>query len=259
MRHGRMTRTAIALLATAAIGVAGCGTNGGSATPDGTGTPTNSSPTPGGTAAADAREALVAAAMKLGEQSVRMQLTMTGMTGSGVMDPKTRMVQMTLDMGSQQDMELRALGNDVYMKMPVLTGEKWMHIDVTKYNDGANLDFMPDGDPGSAAKTMENVVDVERTADGRFTGTIDMTKAEGVNGGAAALLGEKARAVPFTATVDAEGRLTSFEVDMSGINSAAGKMTTTYSDFGTPVDVQRPPADQIQEAPATIPGFTGGN
>ena len=49
------------------------------------------------------------------------------------------------------------------------------------------------------------------------------------------------------------------EIDMSGINSAAGKMTTTYSDFGTPVDVQRPPAAQVQEAPANIPGLTGGN
>ena len=60
-----------------------------------------------------------------------------------------------------------------------------------------------------------------------------MTKAEGVNAAAAALLGDGARAVPFTATVDPQGRLTSFEIDMSGINSAAGKMTTTYSDFGT--------------------------
>ena len=162
MRYGRTTRTGIALLATVAIGVAGCGSNGGSATPDGTGTPTNSAPAPGGSAAADAREALVAAAMKLGEQSVRVKMTMTGMTGTGVMDPKTRMVQMTMDMGGQQNMELRALGNDFYVRMPALTGEKWMHLDITKYNDSANLDYMPDGDPGSAAKTMENIVDVEQ-------------------------------------------------------------------------------------------------
>ena len=257
MRYGRMTRTGIALLATAAIGVAGCGSNGGSASPDATLDPTSSAAPTGTGTAADAREALAAAAMKLGEQSVRVKMTTTGMTGTGVMDPKTRMVEMTMDMGGQQNMELRALGDDFYMRMPGLTGDKWMHIDITKYSDSANLNFMPDGDPGSAAKTMENIVDVKQTGDGRYAGTIDMTKAEGANAAAAALLGDGARAVPFTASVDPQGRLTSFEVDMSVVNSAAGKLSTTYSDFGVAVNVQRPPADQVQEAPSTIPGFPG--
>ena len=116
MRYGRMTRTGIALLATAAIGVAGWAATAGSASPDATLDPTSSA-APTGTAA-DAREALAAAAMKLGEQSVRVKMTTTGMTGTGVMDPKTRMVEMTMDMGGQQNMELRALGDDFYVGCP---------------------------------------------------------------------------------------------------------------------------------------------
>jgi hypothetical protein len=41
---------------------------------------------------------------------------------------------------------------------------------------------------------------------------------------------------------------------MSGIAAKAGTMKTTYSDFGTPVSVEAPPASQVEELPSQLKG-----
>ncbi|MGH3715007.1 MAG: hypothetical protein ACRDT4_16315, partial [Micromonosporaceae bacterium] len=60
---------------------------------------------------------------------------------------------------------------------------------------------------------------------------------------------------PFTATVDDAGQLTALTTTMK--ITVEGKKSTVvqkmkYSDFGTKVDVEKPPADQIQEAPPSM-------
>ena len=67
-------------------------------------------------------------------------------------------------------------------------------------------------------------------------------------------LGAKANAVPFTAKADDQGRLIELVIDMGAVMPSAGKMTTTYSDFGTEVRVEAPPAAEVIEMPKEMLG-----
>jgi hypothetical protein len=185
------------------------------------------------------------------------------MSATGVVDPKSQkaVMDMTLGAGSgETTVQVRKVGTDMYMKfggsLAKLAGEgKWLHIDAAKVAAGSSFDIMPSDDPGGAQAMIKAMTKAESDGNGGYRGTIDLTKTPKFNKDAIKGLGAKATAVPFTATVDAEGRLSSMTVDMSGIAAGAGAMTTTYSDFGTKVEVQAPPASQVTEAPEQITGL----
>ena len=52
-----------------------------------------------------------------------------------------------------------------------------------------------------------------------------------------------------TATTDSEGRLVQITEDMTSVVKTAGKVTITYSDFGTPLTVTAPPKSEVSEMP----------
>ncbi|GGM28817.1 MULTISPECIES: hypothetical protein [Micromonospora] len=245
MRTRRLATTGAALVAAFGLTLTGCGSNGTDA-PAGGAAPEASAP-------ADPREELSAAALKLNEQSVRVEIKSSALNGEGVMDPKTKQVDMTMSLGEQGTFRMLTVGDDGYMKFSGVPGlpDNWLHLDVTKLGANGQLNIMPDGDPGGAKQLVNGVVDVEKTGDGAFSGTIDYTKAK-PGDKAVEQMGEKAKAVPFTARVDDEGRMTELVVDTSVLHESLGKMTTTYSDFGTKVDVQKPPANETQEAPESL-------
>jgi hypothetical protein len=81
---------------------------------------------------------------------------------------------------------------------------------------------------------------------------LDMTNAPGLAQKTIAGLGAKATAVPFTAQTDLKGRLVQLVVDMGAVSPGAGKMEIAYSDFGTPVTVEAPPAAQVTEMPKEL-------
>ena len=65
-------------------------------------------------------------------------------------------------------------------------------------------------------------------------------------------MGTKAQAVPFTATVDDQGRLSALKIDLSTVDAALSPVQTTYSDYGTTVTVTRPDPAQTTEAPDSV-------
>ncbi|MEV4479316.1 hypothetical protein [Micromonospora coxensis] len=130
---------------------------------------------------------------------------------------------------------------------------KYQHIDRSKVKGADELEFdFSDVDPAGSDALVKAVTDVKRTGEGTYAGTLDATKvtdsdvmdAETVKG-----LGDKAGALPFTATLDAQGRLTEFTVQMPAVgDTAAHAMTVKYADYGTATAVQKPPAKQVVEA-----------
>jgi hypothetical protein len=117
--------------------------------------------------------------------------------------------------------------------------KKWMKFDPAKVKDtsGSFLVYEDDSaDPGNTHFLVINSAGVTEPSPGKFAGTTDITRvpdADLVDAATMKALGEKAKAVPFTAAVDAQRHLSSMALKIP----AAGKTkaftyTVKYSAFG---------------------------
>jgi hypothetical protein len=134
--------------------------------------------------------------------------------------------------------------------------DKWMLLDPAKLTgDMRQYLRFDDMDPGQFAVVVDGIVDAKEASASTFTGTTDLTKhpeAEFLPKATLDALGDKAKAVPFEATVDGKGRLTHALVKVP----AAGKVKAetyeiTYEKYGTAAKVTVPAAGEQQKAPAT--------
>jgi hypothetical protein len=237
--------------------VAGCGGNA-----DPSGDSPGGAPSTTSVAPADAKEELTAAARKLNETTMKIDLTSPGTTSTGTLDPQRKLGDMTMTVaaaGRQLEIQIRTIGTDVYLQADGLPGAeagKWLKIDGARLA-GSTFDVYPENDPAGTGKLLNALSDVKKDGPGMFSGTIDLTKTS--PNPAVAALGDKVKALPFAAKVDDQGRLTSTEIDMNAIDAAAGKTTATYSDFGSPVSVEPPPAGETVPAPdEVVKLLTGG-
>jgi hypothetical protein len=248
----QINRPAIAAAGLAAIiGLGGCAQQSDDAT-TGAGSTGAATTT---TAPAEPSAELGTAATKLAGTTARIKLTTEGVTASGISDTPHHKMQLSMDMGSSGTMEMRQVGNDLYVELDkslagaMGTGAgKWMHIDISKVSKNSALN-PENNDPSNAGKLLAASTQVEKTGDHQFKGTIDLTKSPTANAAQLKVLGDKAKAVPFTAATDDQGRLTKLTVDMKAIAPTAGELTTEYSDFGVAVSVEAPAASSIVEMP----------
>jgi hypothetical protein len=248
MNSRRLTNGGVALVAAFTFGLAGCSSDGST---DG-----SAGPTAGATSAAsqvEAREELAAAVEKLDDDTAKVTFTTAGFSGSGAIDrtgQKTRFTGET-SVGSQvMKINMMALGRDVYLKVDGLpmASDKWMHLDATRLGAGNLLRRISSGDPIGANNLLKDVADVQRVDQHNFKGTIDFTKAPNADQQVLQALGDNAKAIPFTARTDEQGRLTELTVDLQSIQPGLGPFKSTYSDFGAPVDVEKPAASEVEEA-----------
>ena len=253
-------RLAIAGAATALIALGGCtGSSGGDSNGGGSVTATTTAP------ATPAQE-LEEAAGKLGDIPVKIDLTaIGGITIGGAFDAKNQLADMSTDLGSLGKMNMRQVGNDLFVKVTgtlasSLSGDakkKWMHIDISKVSEDSALNIK-NNDPKATAKILTSAADVKKTDDTSFAGTADLTRSPTFDASTAQGLGDKMTAVPFTAKTDAEGRLIELTFDLAAVAPGGGKMTTKYSELGVPVKVEAPAAAQVVEMPADFAKAMGG-
>jgi len=111
-------------------------------------------------------------------------------------------------------------------------------------------------DPGYAQLLVQKATAVKETSPGHFAGATDLTQAtdaEIVDAKTLAKLGAKAKTVPFTATIDAQGNLTSL---IAKIPAAGGVTAKTYSikydGFGATPAVAAPAPGEQQKATSVI-------
>lgn len=262
-------RLAIAGLALAtALGLAGCGTSSDKTASDapsaGAGA-TTGAPAAGGSpdASSAASAELAAAAAKLAEDTVKVKTEMgSAMSMTGALDPKARKAEMTMTLGAggtKTKVDILQLKNDMYLKfdgsLAKVVGESWMHIDATKLKAGSSFNQLQGNDPAGTQAMVKAMTDVQKTGANGYRGTLDLTKTPQYNKDSMKAMGAKASAVPFTATTDGQGRLVALNVEMESLMAGAGTMKTTYSDFGTAVDVEAPPASKVKELPANMAGL----
>jgi hypothetical protein len=255
-------RLAIAGAAVAAIiGVAGCGPKD-QATSGATPAAGASGAAAATTAPADPKSEFEAAVAQVGDSPVKIKMSMVGgITMTGGIDAQGRKADITMDLGPSGGMDMRQVGTDLYVKAKgqvaaTVGGKsgKWMHIDTAKVPESSALNVQ-NNDPKITAKILAASTDVQKTGDKAFAGKVDLTKSPTFKASSAAAMGsiaDKLKAVPFTAKLDSQGRLSSIVFDLEAIAPGAGKMTTDYSDFGTPVVAKAPPASEVIPMPSSF-------
>jgi hypothetical protein len=243
-----------AALAASLVFVAGCQKDGA--------TSSGPSSAPG----VNASQELGAAATKLNSTSYKFTINAADTTFNGAADPAAKAMKMSLaasGQGISMNVELLVVSPDLYVKisglpLPGLDTGKWLHLDSSKITSMDSLGLGDPSDPTSTQQLAKMLVTVEKTGDHAYKGTLDLTKgsALGVGKGDLGKLGDKAKSVPFEATTDDQGRLTSLKITVPAIGSEKETVVSiTFSDFGAPVNATKPAASEVQEAPEQIYQF----
>jgi hypothetical protein len=228
------------------------------------------SPSPGSSAASPtptrpAIDELTAAATKLSASTYKYSVKSGGTALNGSADPAGRSAKIVL---SQVDGQTRAtadivlIGTDYYARLtglalPGLNTTKWYHLDGTKVKSLTAFGIGELTDPAGALQLVKQATTVEKVGDRSFKGTLDLNKAAaGIRDMDVKQLGDKAKNIPFEATVDGEGRLATmtFTVPASG-SSQAIPVDIAFSDPGAKVDISKPPAADVTEAPGFVYSF----
>jgi hypothetical protein len=258
MRTPRLTGLGLASMATVALAVAGCD-NGG--TSPGAGSPATVPSAGASSSAADpaAVAALSAATAQLGQTSFKITVTSgSGFKLTGAIDAphSTASAQLSAS-GPNAEINIKTLmiDQDLYVQIPGITKSgTWTHVDGSRLPAGANIGLRPGQvDPVNTANLLSSTTDVHATGARSYAGTLDISKAVGLAGVNQVTIdsyGSAAQNVPFTAGLDDQGRLSVLTIDLPAVNGQkAQPIEVLYSDYGTPVNVQRPAASQITEAP----------
>jgi hypothetical protein len=251
----RAAATAAALLTAAGVG-SGC---------DVAGSQDEASPAP-----QTPKEALIASVPDGSEGRYRFTVTDADMTSTGEVDPTAKGVHIASaytdkDLGFTMNMAFLVVDQQAWTRITFtdtksLTGlpelpDNWLRLDPTKVKDPDSMPLAFDGaDPVNATSLLRSAVSANDKGSGRFDGTLDLTRAsdaEVVDPDGLTALGEAAKAVPFTATVDAGGRLASITVEVPAAGETpAHQFVVTYADYGSAPAVSPPVAAEATDAPA---------
>lgn len=195
-------------------------------------------------------------------------LTMTSdlggdLSGKGDVDyttsPPSTAMTMTSEMTGGGDLDLRLVEGVMYMKMPGLSGGKFLKLDL---NDPSN----PLGsmglqlDPAQAFTSFEKAIDSVTFvgAEGpleRYRVVVDyarMMKAMSQDVPSGAGVPDLPEKLSYDMLLDDQQRVNGMDIDMGKL----GTMKMTLSDFGTDVHIEAPPASQVTEMPA-MPSANG--
>ena len=248
MRTSRLAGLGLATAATVAFAVAGCGDNT-------TVTPSASAPT---SASSSADPAAVAKLSSAVAQLDKTSFTLTASSGSGfrmtgsIDAPGGKAGAQLTASGPNAEVNIKTvlIGQDLYAQVPGITkAGTWTHVDGARLPAGVNIGLRPGQiDPVNTADLLSSTTDVKATSDTSYSGSLDPSKAAGVAGlGQATVVtsGAPVQNVPFTASLDGQGRLSTLTIDLP----QSEPLQVTYANYGQPVSVTAPASSEITEAP----------
>ncbi|MGC5052628.1 hypothetical protein ACLQ2S_14365 [Micromonospora sp. DT48] len=253
-------------------GVAACTTTG-DAGPTATPSVTASGAAP--EADADAKQALLDSTREIRNGNFRFSMSGAGSTAEGQVHQPSQSAEIRLRLGEPTDdlaigLDLVHAKPDSWVKLDLkgqaatsvpgvdrLNLGKYQHLDQNRIRGNRSLGFDFDKiDPAGSEALTQAVTDVSRTGEGAYSGTLDLSKAAEAGSLDPTLittLGAEANSVPFTATTDAQGRLTELVIRLPEAGRAAGQeIKVTYSDYGNATEATKPTPDQVVEAPPEL-------
>ncbi|SCL54855.1 hypothetical protein GA0070606_2351 [Micromonospora citrea] len=223
----------------------------------------------------DAKQALLASTREISNGNFRFTMSGAGSTAEGQVHEPSQSAAMRVTVGKPTDdlfMKLDLVHHkpDSWVKVDLggttasslpgvqkLNLGKYQHLDQTRIKGNRNLGFDFDKvDPAGSEVLTKGITEVRQTGDGAYAGTIDVSKAAeagSVDPTVVTALGAQAKSVPFTAKLDPQGRLSEMVIQIPAAGQAkAQEIRITYSDYGSATAAQKPPADQVVEAPAEL-------
>ena len=264
MHYSRGRVVAVAVATVMLLGAAACGDIANSGSPA---TATSSRP-------ADPKDVLVASTTAYEKGNYTADLTLPNGTGHAIIDSAKQQLYFKMA-PSVPDMtfeiEMLIVEPDAFAKVnlgdlgpmaglpgsELLTGKKWMHIDRTKVKEAEGLPLKADADALGLKRLLAGAQTVQKTGDGKYAGTLDAIAAGdtmvSLHEDVVKALGDKAKAVPFSATLDSEGRLTQLVLDVPAAgDNPAHQITVTLSTYGTATVPTKPATGEFVEAPDTV-------
>jgi hypothetical protein len=209
------------------------------------------------TAPADPKAALAASTKELANGNYAFTASSPGAAAEGMVHTASKSAALSIDTkteGFKFKLEMVLAEPDRWIRMT--TGGKsildenaapdtWFHVDTTKLKKGGDFDLDVTKPDILYVGAMVDAV-TEVTGDAHtVTGKLDATK---IGSGDAFLdtdsvkrMGVAASALPFTATLDDQGRLTKLEIDAPKTDDeAAGKWTITVTGYGEQKALTKP-------------------
>ncbi|MCW3838752.1 hypothetical protein ONA70_01390 [Micromonospora yasonensis] len=270
IRHFSAAAFAAALLipGLTACDSSGTGDAGASASPT-----VSSSIAPSGTpGTGDAKQALLNSTNAIRDGNFRFTMSGAGSTAEGQVHEPSQSAEMRMTIGDPSSdlmmkLDLIHAKPDSWVKLELggkaassvpgaqkLNLGKYQHLDQTRIKGNRALGFDFDRlDPAGSAVLTQGVTEVRQTGEGAYAGTVDISKAAeagSLDPAVITALGAQAKTVPFTAKVDPQGRLSELVLQVPAAGQAAAQdIKITYSDYGNATAAQKPPADQVVEAP----------
>jgi hypothetical protein len=214
---------------------------------------------------------LAASTEVLAEESYRFEVTMAPlMSATGAVDPAAAAANVTVSVsadGVTHEVAARLAGEDVWVSLGEMNGllgieTAWMHIDQSRLGERGLAGLQPgELDLVGAAELLRDLGNVEQIDADTFRGEITLTRgaAPPLADQALEALGEQSVTLQFEATVDDQRRLTRLVIEYpAGAESPVRELELRFFDFGSPVEVTPPPADQVTEMPAGFYRMLGG-
>ncbi|MEU3273397.1 hypothetical protein ABZ639_21375 [Saccharomonospora sp. NPDC006951] len=197
--------------------------------------------------------------------------------GVGRYDGENTAMSMNMEMMGQS-IEIRFVDMTMYMKVPPeaaaqMGGKEWAKIDAESAGaQGEQFDqIAQQSDPTKTLEYIQEAGEItsseETTLDGQkathYKIDLDFAKIADEMGTSSGMTSEQAQqladqvgTLPMELWLNEENLPLKVTMDMGAVMEAAGapggesKMEMTYSDWGTEVEVEAPPADQVGEMPA---------
>ncbi|MFF5987802.1 LolA-like protein [Prauserella flavalba] len=271
-----MRKTALAASGFAlVIALSACGSDGDSGNAFGG----NNSGDAGSSFFSDPQQLAAAASEKTAESKsskFSMDMNMAGMqmtaNGEGLYDGANTKMSMNMEMMGQS-VEMRLVDQAMYMKMAGLEaqtgGKPWAKISLDG-TDPMSQQLSSSMEQSDPTKTLEYIKEAgeitnseKTTLDGQevthYTIELDFKKIASEMGAASGITPEQAEQLPAKLPMElwlnSDNLPVQVVMDMGKMMEAAGaggqeaKMTMKYSDWGAPVTVEAPPADQVGEMP----------
>jgi hypothetical protein len=217
-------------------------------------------------ASADPKEQLIAGVKALNSATFRIAgsstLNSVSSTSEGVADPGRRAMRLTQSAsaaaGTATKTDVVVLATDVYLRfdVPALPGVpagRWAHLDGRRLTSLRAVGVGGPDDPSGRFALVDALTSIERTGPDELRGTVDLSKGAGVLPGVSGALGDGLKNARWQARFGPQGRLAWVSVTVPASGGIPAITTdTTYSGFGEPVTVDRPPVRDVVEAPENV-------
>ena len=252
---------AVATAVTAVLLAAGCTDDGPKTSSKPPGSTKSSAPSAAESAAAAAATSdLNAAVQELTRTSYKFSMKAGDAASTGTVDPKTKQNSITVTVVEFKT-EVLLVDPEVYARitglpLPGVDPAKWLKIDRTKIKSFGALGIHDLNDPTGVNTLAKTIATIQKTGDRAYKGTLDLSKgsdAFGLDAAAVRALAEKARAIPFEATVNEGNKLATWKMTIPAYGSE--KETTfdlAFTEHGGSFPITKPPANQTANPPQTV-------